>query len=37
MFKTIELDSNNESHVENVLKQTRLILTTVGPYEALWQ
>ena len=26
----IELDSNNESHVENVLKQTRLILTTVG-------
>lgn len=30
---TIELDSNNESHVENVLKQTRLILTTVGPYQ----
>ena len=30
---TIDLDSNNESHVENVLKQTRLILTTVGPYQ----
>ena len=30
---TIELDSNNESHIVNVLKQTRLILTTVGPYQ----
>ena len=30
---TIELDSNNEAHVENVLKQTRLIITTVGPYQ----